>query len=667
MASTVYDVVLKYSMTDVASKAANALGKNVDGVAKAASRASNGIGDIVKGAVAFFGMKAGYTALIGYNRDLELSVTSLATTMFGFGVTSNFEDAMKRGTALVADYTQVAKTSVGETKDFVAMHQSLQGALLGTGLSMKDIKDVTIGATVASQVMGEQAEMTALDIKQMAMGTMTARDRVGGLLAGMYGTAKGMKGFGFAEWNKEIDKFKKAGDSLGIQKMLTEAVNSPALKAAANKMGNTFEGRLSTMKDTFAQLMGKVGKPLFERVTAAMEKINMWADKNADKIGAFVDKMAAALGTAFDVAASVFGFIVDNIDPIMTAAKMWLAAAIAMKGVALFSAGAGAIQAGMAALAARAAAKELAARTAMQAAVNSAMGIAPAAAAAGAGGVAAGGGAAAGGAAAAAGGIGMAGMAAIGAAGVAGYAVGSAFSKATLKNGITINDLIVEELSGDKDYIPLQKQKVKFAKEEREAARWAAEQYGLLNTVIAANLREASISRAGQGGSLGKFVNVFGKSEMMLQGLKMIQEAPITMSEQFQAMMSGTSINTDTIMQQAWGMVPAKFAAAVPVDQMNAVVTQAFRDGVNQVGWGQIFNPSVLAGMITATISDNPELAEKIKNDTGKKNSTGAPKITIQKIEVESNDPDRFVFGLEAIARDAAVNVSQAKGAFRNG
>ncbi len=612
--STVYDVTLKYGMNDVASKGAKVLEANVDKVAKKSANAELGLKRVAQAAIGFFGAKAAYGAFIGYNRNLELSVTSLATTMFGFGVTNNFEDAMKRGTRLVEEYTQVAKTSVGETKDFVTMHQSLQGALLGTGLSMRDIKDVTIGATVASQVMGEQAEMTALDIKQMAMGTMTARDRVGGMLAGMYGTAKGLKGFGFAEWNKEIDKLKKKGDSVGIQKMLTDAVNSPALKAAADKMGNTFEGRLSTMKDNFSLIMAKAGKPLFEAVTKALEKINAWADKNADKIAAFVKDVGSALVSAFNFVSSAVGLIVEYKDPIIEIAKVWIVAATAMKAAAMAQAAAGFLG-----------------------------GVGGAGALLGGG--------------AAAGAMSVPGAGLLAASGYAGWKIGGKIRDMEGSGGNTIGDNIGgllgafvqgEGTAGLAKWKELRRQERRFQQQINKSQEWQAQQSGLLATEVARQLQEVKLSGSAMSA-------MFGKAGLLQAGIGGLDVAQ-----------AGGKSTYEKILAS----LPQEMVDTIPKEQIRETMAQAYRDLVNTQGggWDIASNASILGNAVAKRLGEaNPELAASIKEGAKGKNATGAPKITIQKIEVESNDPDRFVFGLEAIARDAAVNVSQAKGAFRNG
>lgn len=315
MSATNYDIHLNYMLNaNNASGGVDQLSKKLDGLSSVISRTRN----MVAG---YFGGQAAVKALIGYNADIENSVTALATTMFGFGKAASFGDAMKHSTKLAEEYREVAKRSLGESSDFIAMHQELQGVLLSQGVAYDKLKEIAIGATVASQIFGEEAGMTALDIKQMAMGTMTAKDRVGGLLVGMMAAQKGWKNFGFAEFNK-LDPAKRIA-------LLQEAVNSPALKEAAERMGKSFSGQWSTVTDNAKQIMGKAGKSLFEVLTSELAKVNDWLDKNKALVEKWSQSVGGALVTAFRVLGATFKFIADNASVFFALLKAFAAIKIA--------------------------------------------------------------------------------------------------------------------------------------------------------------------------------------------------------------------------------------------------------------------------------------------------------------------------------------------------
>jgi hypothetical protein len=307
--TTTYAIEVLYRTKDQASQGLDSIGRG----AERASRSTGGLLSALKGVgtalVGYGALRLGKSAFIDFNSSIEASTISLAAQekmLLG----GRWDTAMSHANQLFVDYQQVAKQSVGETKDFLEMHAGIASSAYRAGLGMKELKEMTIGATVASAALGERADMVALDVKQMLSGDVTSRDRTAQILLASQNTTQ-------EAFNKMNQKRRNA--------IVTAALNDPALKAAAKAMGESFSGVTSTLKDNLQIAAGKIGLPLFKAITAEVAKWNDWIEKNPDKIRQFAADFTSALMTGFGYIKQIAGFIVENKDLLMTLAKAWLA------------------------------------------------------------------------------------------------------------------------------------------------------------------------------------------------------------------------------------------------------------------------------------------------------------------------------------------------------
>lgn len=291
--STIYDVQVNYSMGGNARQ-------GIKDVGASAQQAEVSIGSL-KGAILGIGaalgvgkaLSFGKEAFIGFNSMVEQSTISLAAQekMLKGG---KWSTAMENATGLFKHYQDVAKASVGETKDFLDMHKAIAAQVYRSGLSTKDLKEITKGAVITSQVLGERADMVALDIKQMLQGTINAKDRTAQILIASQGKTQ--------EWfNKQSQKQRAA--------FVLKALQDPAIQAAAKQMEGSWAGVTSTLKDTLNIAFGKVGMPLFKALTAEVKGWNVWIENNGQKLEqygrAFGAGLISALGTVKEIVAAI--------------------------------------------------------------------------------------------------------------------------------------------------------------------------------------------------------------------------------------------------------------------------------------------------------------------------------------------------------------------------
>ena len=237
-------------------------------------------------------------AFVDFNSSIEQSVISMAAIqkMFKGG---DWQDQMQVASGLVEHYQQVAKASVGETRDFIEMHKGIAASAYQAGASLDDLKEITKGAVIASSAMGESAIVSAMDLKQALSKGVSVRDRfMVNLLASQKMTA--------AQFNK-LTKEQRVET---LKKLLT----ADWIKDAAKQMEFSFEGVLSTLKDTLSITFGKIGLPLFKQITEQIKQWNVWLEKNPknvffDTIGHGISEATAGFKLMGGAIAAVTGLL----------------------------------------------------------------------------------------------------------------------------------------------------------------------------------------------------------------------------------------------------------------------------------------------------------------------------------------------------------------------
>ena len=104
---------------------------------------------------------------------------------------------------------------------------------------------------------------------------------------------------------------------------LKATLTSPAMKDAVGAMSQSFSGVTSTLIDKVQILLGKIGLPLFKAITAEVTRWNEWIDKNSVSIDHFAKTVAEGLVSAFMTIRDVFGFIWDHHEMFIAIAKAW--------------------------------------------------------------------------------------------------------------------------------------------------------------------------------------------------------------------------------------------------------------------------------------------------------------------------------------------------------
>lgn len=323
-ANTEYKVGITY---DIKGSAAGGL-KNIKQEAKGASEAMGGlkramavIGGVVGGVGLF---NAGKKAFIDFNSEITRMKNGLATiTSMNLGV--GFTSGQKAADRMFETFQKMAAVSPATTKDFTEMASMISSSVLQAGLGLKDLENMTQGAIGASMALGARPDMLALDITQMLAGTVAIRDRYARQL---------LAGIGETDYHK-FNKY-----DAGKRAQLTQkAFDQPSLKQGLDAASNTFEGVTSTFKDNLEIALGKVGLPLMKALTTEIKSWSTWIDKNPAMVASISSTISNGLVKAFEVVKEIgatilpvlanvagvikdaFSFVVENKDLLLTVVK----------------------------------------------------------------------------------------------------------------------------------------------------------------------------------------------------------------------------------------------------------------------------------------------------------------------------------------------------------
>lgn len=324
---TVYDVITRYRVDDKGRRGFAGIERGAQRASRATGMLGSTLRNVIGGYLAGRALGAAKRALIDYNSRIQQATISLAFQQRLMDKGLGWQQAKRDAAGYFDFYQQVAKKSVGETEDFLSMHQQIAAVAKQYGFIGGEVKDLTKGATIVSQVLGERADLVGLDIKQMIAGQVTARDRVAKLL--------------LASQNVDSRTFNKmaAAQRRGV---MMRALKDPAIAEAAKEMEGSFAGVTSTLMDNLKIAFGKVGLPLMKRITAEVKRWNAWIDKNPEKIERFAKRFGDALARGFEAIQGVASWVSENRGLLLKLAEAMLVLKGArMVGGALAAAGGG--------------------------------------------------------------------------------------------------------------------------------------------------------------------------------------------------------------------------------------------------------------------------------------------------------------------------------------
>lgn len=606
MSTTTYDIRVNYLLDDKASRGIAAITKQAQQGAKSTSTLSRTIGALAASAAGFFTFRLAKKVLIDYNSELEQAKIQMQG-LLQLNMGGDWARNQKRANFLLQRFREDAKASVGTTKDYVDMGSMITGPLSRAGASMEDIANVTKGAVVSAKSFGVEAEFAARDIESALQGTLSAKDRFArALLEPMGMTTK--------KWNELVTKSPQKA-----AQMLVKAFNQPAIKKMAAEQEKSWGGVTSTFKDNLERALGKIGIPLMQKLVKEFDRLNKWFDANPQKVKEITDAIARNLVSAFETVKSVMIWVVEHKDLLISLAK----AALLLKGANLAGSllGIGSVSSiltkGFATLAAE-------------------LGLVRIAIAAGGGG-------------GLTGKLGLAGMAIAGGA-YAGYKLRKA-------------------VDGQREDRKSRGRHVGWMQEDIKKGRADLEFYKIKGYLDeSGNIDMNKLKRTTLEGGAGKLSMV--ESRQFPEKVANLIRATQIMKETEKAgaiAQSATQAQAWRSMYDrapAWGQRIMDNMAASMVNNAVATLDPAFRQMFAELGGGM---RQMAASSFGWLIPGLRMPGDDVSKDKGKVRAKGGDtNIKIQKIEVVSDDPDRFAFNLVGAFQDYNKSPTQARGALNS-
>jgi hypothetical protein len=650
--TTTYDVLLKYRLDNQATRGTHELAgalSNARGHAEGLGSAIGKIGGLVVGA---FGVQAAGKALIGFNRDVQNAKISL-TSMIEGGFGTSFQFAQAEAEQLYNTFQKFSMQTPVMTSEMLDFARNTAMAITNAGGGFQDIIEVTEKGVIASKAWGLETQQTGMQIGEVLQGNIRMTDVFAQRLSAMSG--------------KSLDEMRKmtAPERLGLMK---KVFSSDAMRDATSEFSSSFSGVLSTLEDKLQILAGKIGLPLFKAITKEIGDWNTWIDKNNVKIERFAETVGGKLVSAFGVVKDVFGFIADHAETLIKIGEVWAAIKIGQSFGGMLSASLGAIvRPGAALMAGRSFApqygpyrnpEEMASMTTAPGAIV--------------------------------GGRGM--LAAIGPALGAlagGYAIGKEISET-----LGIRDALREAIDPNVVRLErLEKSLTMFDDAVKIAGQSLTGRYGegIGNTGVMAT-KEAALQQWKnqlnvlhdiQSGRLtGDAPSKHAANAKMIEALRGVGYSPDKVDKLYGVGADDRELRQEEIsklqglievmeqnMQLGQGAGAALYGGAFV--QLTEYQQKTLNVHAAQLAVMTYVMKSIQAGVKLDIGQVLKLMQENSADPEGKKKGAMADKpkvnVTIHRIEVQSDDPDRFAFGMLSAFRDAAKNPSSALSALREG
>ena len=303
--TTTYKVDIQY---DLKGSAAGGL-KTIDQQAKSATHSLGGLRSIMAAVGGSLFLREAKKALIDFNSEVQDAKIGLAAMIQG-NLGGSFAKAAASASSLYDEFQRFSTQTPVMTQDILNFGKGIAVAAFQAGGSIRDMTNLTEQGVIAAKAFGYETNYAALEISEMLAGNAQKRMMF----------ARNLLGIAKMD-TKEFNKL-SSGKRLDV---LKSVLNSDAMKNAATAFSQSWSGVLSTFKDKLQILIGKVGLPLFKQLTAEVLKWNTWIDKNTVKIAAFGESLSHGLMTGFHYVKEAITFLVDHADTLLAIGKVWLA------------------------------------------------------------------------------------------------------------------------------------------------------------------------------------------------------------------------------------------------------------------------------------------------------------------------------------------------------
>jgi hypothetical protein len=136
-----------------------------------------------------------------------------------------------------------------------------------------------------------------------------------------------------------LDEFNKLDPTKRLS-VIEQALQSPAMRDAARAFGDSWDGVFSTLKDNVEITFGHAGHEMFMAIAAEVKGINTWLKENSNTVEEWGAKLGGYLKEGFDAVKTGVGFLITHKDTILKIGEVWAASKL-LGGMGAFSGGGG--------------------------------------------------------------------------------------------------------------------------------------------------------------------------------------------------------------------------------------------------------------------------------------------------------------------------------------
>lgn len=242
-----------------------------------------GLGAGLAAALGGAGIASAIRSVVSLNKEVEnaeLGIASLFSAMSGMSLA----DAMGAARVQVRGLREDAAMGAGEFDDYLRGFQMILGPAGSAGGSVSQIRELNKLAIATAAAMNRPLWQAPQDVVQ-AM-TSGASSRTTPIIMQALGANK-----------ISAETFNAASGPERLQMLMSSFA---LFSDAAAMMAKSWDARMATFKDSVKDVERQVSKPLFDRWSEQLGRVNEWLKKNRDIMSDMADRIGQRLGTAYD-------------------------------------------------------------------------------------------------------------------------------------------------------------------------------------------------------------------------------------------------------------------------------------------------------------------------------------------------------------------------------
>lgn len=229
------------------------------------------------------GLMSAARGVIGLQGEVQQAEGGIAT-LLSVITKMPIGDAMKAAQNEVSELSRLAAGGVGSLQDYRNAFQAILAPGLNAGANTAELRELTKNAISATNALGKPLDLAGTDVSRaLRQGLSETETPVSIAAARAVGVS--------------ADKFRSMRPE---ERLATLTKGFMEFSDGAKVMGQTWEAQSATLQDGIKALIRQVTKPLFNRWSEQLGRVNQWLADNQDELGRMVEVWAPRLVELWD-------------------------------------------------------------------------------------------------------------------------------------------------------------------------------------------------------------------------------------------------------------------------------------------------------------------------------------------------------------------------------